>query len=169
MASVYTFTSYNSHGIGKDILDYIQKPTNVSDFVIIQEHWLHEKDNNYFKKNLCNVKSHAISGMNPTELLQGRPFAGCAILWKSNLQHKIVPIQIDSKSICAVKIILNEETILIVNVYMPCYKQNEAFTTEYSMILSEIAILCLRENASHVILGGDFNTDFSMYRCSDIS
>ena len=29
------------------------------------------------------------------------------------------------------------------------------------MILSEIAILCLSENLSHIIVGGDFNTDFS--------
>ena len=35
------------------------------------------------------------------------------------------------------------------------------------MILSEIAILCLRENASHIIVGGDFNTDFSKENLSN--
>ena len=38
----------------------------------------------------------------------------------------------------------------------------------YSMILSEIAILCLRENAYHIIVGGDFNTDFSKENLSNV-
>ena len=56
--SMLTFTSYNGHGTGKDKLPYIQKLCKIGDFVLVQEHWLHDKDNNFFENNLLNVKSH---------------------------------------------------------------------------------------------------------------
>ena len=128
MAPIFTVTSYNSHGRGKEKLHYIQKLSNISDFLLIQEHWLQEKDNNFFNKHLQNVNSHVTSGMDPTELLHGRPFGGCAILWKSNLQHAVIPVHVDSKRLCAVKMISDDKTILIINVYMPCFKPNETLS-----------------------------------------
>ena len=59
------------------------------------------------------------------------------------------------------KIIVSGENILIVNVYMPCFKQNETFIWEYSKILSELSKSVSQGNWSYIIFGGDFNTDLS--------
>ena len=88
----------------------------------------------------------------------GRPYGGIAICYHTNLKCKIVPIQTISKSICAVKISIDQFSILLVNVYMPCSDDIDAIE-KYRSILEEISSICFNSNTQHLILAGDWNAD----------
>ena len=49
--------------------------------------------------------------------------------------------------------------MLIMNVYMPCDKNNN--DPEYIDVLNMMSQLCYKYNPNHVVIGGDFNVDFS--------
>ena len=88
----------------------------------------------------------------------GRPYGGVAICYHSNIKCKIEPIHTISKSICALKISLNQLCLLLVNVYMPCSDNIDA-VEKYRTILEEISSLCIKSTTQHLILAGDWNAD----------
>ena len=49
--------------------------------------------------------------------------------------------------------------MLIMNVYMPCDKNNNDH--EYIDVLNMMSQLCYKYNPNHVVIGDDFNVDFS--------
>ena len=51
-------------------------------------------------------------------------------------------------------------SILLMNVYMPS-SDNITALEEYSNILEEISNICIKSPTQHIILGGDWNADFS--------
>ena len=107
MASYLNIVSYNSNGLGAGRAAFIQSLIDTNDFVLLQEHWLHESSFDTFKSKLNGCCMHAISGMNESELLTGRPFGGCAILWKDTLQICVKPIITESNRVCAVSVETN--------------------------------------------------------------
>ena len=50
-------------------------------------------------------------------------------------------------------------SLLIINVYMPCDKNY--VDDEYINVLNEISQTMYKYNSSHIVIGGDFNVDFS--------
>ena len=158
MFSTLKLCSYNSHGLGPGRIEYIDKLVECHDFILIQEHWLHNEQLHQFERDL-EVNVHGISGMDSSVLHKGRPFGGCAILWKRSFLGKVSPIETCSTRICAVKVNTENTDILIFSVYMPC--DTTCNNSEYDSILSEISTICQMHNIEFVIIGGDFNTDFS--------
>ena len=53
------------------------------------------------------------------------------------------------------------DLILIINVYMPCDTVREASCSEYEEVLHVISSIIHKHDAQFVIIGGDFNYDFS--------
>ena len=54
------------------------------DFCLIQEHWLlYDRLNSL--NFLSDVLSVAVSGMDDTDLILGRPFGGCCIIYRKSL------------------------------------------------------------------------------------
>ena len=131
------------------------------DLMLVQEHWLYETHLSKLKLLGGGVSSTAKSSMDETIMRRGRPFGGCAIIWKPCINFKIVPIQCDNSRLCAVMLHLdNENSVLICNTYMPCDTQREDESYHQSVdVLNEIEQLIHKFDPLHVIVGGDLNTD----------
>ena len=133
------------------------------DVMLLQEHWLYESHLSKLKLLGGGVNSTAKSGMDESIYRQGRPYGGCAIVWKPSIAFKIVPLMCVSSRLCAIQMNVEDNcAILVINVYMPCDTQREDDSYyKFVEVMNEIEQLIHRYNPSHVILGGDLNTDLS--------
>ena len=161
---MFSIASYNCHGLGAGRLDYIQELCNEHDFVLLQEHWLLNDKIPEISNKLNNVVIHGISGMVDSEPLIGRPYGGCAILWRKDIPFNITPVYTGSKRLCAVKLTGINTNILLFNVYMPCDTLSNS--EEYESVLSDVNDTANNNNVTRIIIGGDFNTDFQRKRSS---
>ncbi len=160
MASCFSIASYNSQGSGVGRLPYIETLCSETDFVFIQEHWLFSEQLSRYSDTIPGINVHGMSGMNESELLTGRPFGGCAILWKRSLTCQVTPVTVSSRRLCAVTVNMDSVTLLLCNVYMPGDTMNDQSNLEeYTDTLGEVTTLGANLNADHIIVGGDFNTD----------
>ena len=99
--------SYNCRGwrSGSDYVKLLQS----CDLCFIQEHWL-------FREHLGSLNisndflSVGVSGMDSSEILVGRPFGGCGILYRKSLSPVIRRIFISSQCLCAISLCI---TLLI--------------------------------------------------------
>ena len=90
------------------------------DICFIQEHWL-------IHDHLCRINeissdfvSVGVSGIDSSCVLMGRPYGGCAILYRKLLSPFITPLDTCSDRFCAIK--LHDScglSILMICVYMP--------------------------------------------------
>lgn len=158
---VLKLISYNSRGFGPGKPEYIRKLCKSHDILLIQEHWLLESQINNLQRLIPECNFMGISGIEEGELLQGRPYGGCAILWNKNLKCKVEPLQSTSKRVCGVKLLTNNTMIVIINVYMPCDNVDSKL---FSETLNEIEYLTCCAKCDNVMICGDFNTDFSRVR-----
>lgn len=113
-------SSYNCHGFNTLKFDYITSLLSKCTFLLIQEHWLSDEQLNSLTCGSSNIAYTGISGFDRSDVLAGRPYGGCAILWQANLCAHVSPLIINSRRVCAARLSLNSVKILIVNVYMPC-------------------------------------------------
>ena len=155
-------TSFNCNGFKNRNYDYIRDIFNKCNILLLQETWLFEFEH----KQICNVipqcQYYAVSAMDESNIIQaGRPYGGCGIVWHKNLQLSFVPIQTVSKRLCALNIKSSNVNILIINVYMPYDDHTENSFNTYGDTLCEISSIIQSFNGCDIILGGDFNVDFS--------
>jgi len=93
-----------------------------------------------FSPKLPNVCYHSVSGMADDELISGRPYGGCAILWNNSITLKIEPISVLSKRLCVVKVSTSDTVFLLCTVYMPCDSHHKSQDFDmFDDILLEIA------------------------------
>ena len=153
--------SYNVKGLGPGKMKYIESLTQSHDLIFIQEHWQMPSLLSVFADSIPGIAAHGVSAMSDHELLRGRPHGGVAILWRSSLQICISPIPCRSPRICAIKATLTtgEHLFLAVNVYMPTDAAENS--TSYDDVLQEISALLEAESVDQILVGGDWNTDFS--------
>ena len=71
MMSVLSMGTLNINGNASDRMDYLSQKMKEYDLLLIQEHWLHEKQLSKLHTDVHNVCSHGISGMNSSLLLHG--------------------------------------------------------------------------------------------------
>jgi hypothetical protein len=156
------FLSYNPTGlISCDKVKYVSNIlcNYIPDFLFIQEHWL-------LDKQLCKLSDlsdkynyHAVSGIDDCKrILHGRPFGGCAILYKKSFDSQIVHILSVCRRICAIRLQMVNANFLIINVYLPTDKQNNN-TDELDDCLDEIGAIIDKYDQDVVIFGGDLNCD----------
>ena len=156
-----SITSYNCEYANEIRLPILQYLLNTSDFLLLQEHGQYKSRFDWFDK-IGDVSYHGVSAMDEKKLLRGRPNGGAMIIWKNTLENKVSAVPYDSKRICAVTMESAVGKVLIINVYMPCDdNQLNANIVEYKDILNDICILCNSTDATHLVIMGDFNTDFS--------
>ena len=157
-----SFATYNSHGHGVGRWEYINKLSECHDFILLQEHWLFDKQIDSITNFVDGVNVVGVSGMKDTDLIYGRPYGGCAILWKKGIEYKVSPISFQSRRVCAVLCDHDQLKMLVINVYMPCDTGRSGDdSNEYCDILNEISLKCHALNIDNIIIGGDFNTDMS--------
>ena len=78
------------------------------------------------------------------------------------LTCQITPILLSSQRVCAVKILINGRNVMLFNVYMPCDTYyDESNLNDFNAVLDIISNTCTQYDSHQLIIGGDFNTDFS--------
>jgi len=157
-----TISSFNCRGYNAVKRNYISRLSKESDFVFLQEHWLANSQLDVLASIDDKFSHFGISGFDSSAILSGRPFGGCAILWRSSILANIVPVAVDSKRICAVHVCSANWKLLLVNVYMPHEDGDDSTRTdEFVQLLSLIEDLVDSHADSHIVIGGDFNVDFN--------
>ena len=127
--------------------------------LLLQEHWLYKSE---FPKRLSlgsSTNMTAVSAMGESIHRVGRPFDGCAIIWRASINGQKTKIDFDCNRLCAIMYTFNNTSILLLNCYMPC--DNSTDDTEYTDILNSIYQLMCTYDPSHVIICDDLNADFS--------
>ena len=123
--------------------------------------WYYENDLNSLVHSMDDIHLYRTSGMDPNNLLYGRPYDRCAILYSKHLKCKLTPVDVGSSRCCAVIMEFPDLTkLLLFNVYMSCDTEHEQENTQlYIDVL--IRIRHIRNNypdICNIIMGGDFNT-----------
>ncbi len=115
-----------------------------TDILLIEENWCHETDINRIVDNMDNVQITGVSGMDSNVLLSGRPYGGCAFLFKSNMRYKVTPINCNNRRCCCILVDMGGDVkFLIFNVYMPCDTTNDYHNLDiYMEVLSSIQCVC---------------------------
>ena len=135
-------------------MDYIKQLFHNCDFVLLQEHWLFDTQLSIFEREIYNISSHCVSGMNSSCLRYGRPYGGCGILWRNDLHLEITPVLTESKCVSAVSIKLESCTILLCSVYMPgCSKL--CLVDTRNDVTQALAHLTDSSTNDFIIIGGD--------------
>lgn len=162
--AMLSISSLNVQGHGPDRLSYINNVCQNTDILLLQEHWLLDDQlkNNFFETNIQNVCCHGTSGIKDNVLLNGRPYGGCAIMWRKDLVACIKPLHTQSERLCAIECKINNVSVIIFNVYMPVDTNYDmANLSLFESILEEIFRICEESDTQNCIVGGDMNTDFS--------
>ena len=159
---IATFNCKHFDGSFKE--SFCKELLDVNDFLLIQEHWLYQDNFHKFDKISKDylICKHGASSMDPTVIRSGRPYGGCIILWKGNINYSIKPINILSCRLNCIQVSSKVGfTFLLFNVYMPTDERgNGEHLSEYQDILAEISTISRSISTSFIVIAGDFNTDF---------
>ena len=156
-----TFCSYNAKNYDPIPIKYniIKELFEKCDFLLLQETWLIEKEFiRKFKNDFSNSECISASKMDLDGIKAGRPYGGVAICYHSYLKCQVEHITTNSKSICALKININDINFMLINVYMPSSDKMEGLD-EYTNILQEVSSICIQSSTQNLIIGGGWNTD----------
>jgi exonuclease III len=152
--------SYNCRGFIFVKSSYINNLLLNSDVLFVQQHWLSDKQLPDLNHINAHFLSHAVCGFDNSEVLIGRPYGGCSILWRSDIQARVESVDTNSKRICAIRMCTDSWNVLFINVYLP-YEDSERRSDDFCSQLTAIEYLMCQHSDCHIILGGDFNVDFS--------
>ena len=94
-------------------------------------------------------------------MLIGRPNGGVLIIYPDTFGAKAKFISTTSKRLCALSLHMSNIILHLFCVYMPCDINNDSNIDEYHSILSEISTLCMKQNAEHICIAGDMNTELT--------
>ena len=164
--------TFNCKGHGEDRIQYVKKVMCQCDILLLQEHWYSNADLNRLEAQLEDISVIGISGMDDDKILVGRPYGGLAILCNHSLNCTVTPICNDNKRCFACILSLNNTTrILLANVYMPCdVEYDRESQQKFLDILSTIDLIIeTQTDIDHIIVGGDWNTDFRRTNSSHTS
>ena len=168
MASHLKLVSLNCTGLGEEnrrlLYDFLECYS--PDIMLLQETWLLKRDLDRLNQLHSLYMGRGISSVPDTDVLQGRPYGGLAVLWRKSLSTNISFIHCEEKRLQPLVLSLkNKKTVFICNVYFPIDNRCVATVCDtYAATLDSLEI-CMHENLhDYILLGGDFNTDFT--RCN---
>ena len=165
-----TIGSFNCQGNGPDKVDYIRKLMSICDLLFIQEHWLFSDNVVNFASQIGNVNIHGTSGMDESQLIRGRPYGGCAFLWRKASDFKFIPVECSNKRIVAGLLVIGNMRVFLCNVYMPCDGYYlDPLGQSYEDVLMDVVALLEANAYDHAVVGGDLNTDFSRLQSHHVS
>ncbi|PZC81759.1 hypothetical protein B5X24_HaOG212203 [Helicoverpa armigera] len=102
------------------VVRYNRAKKRVKDIIALQETWLSPEELAYLHSISDDFGCTGTSSMDTSAgILRGRPYGGLAILWRKSAFNNVSVIQCNSERVCAIKIVLNERSVLVFNVYMP--------------------------------------------------
>jgi len=102
------------------------------DIMLLQEHWLSDSQLSILNTLSADHVSVAVSGFGNNSVLTGRPYGGCAILWRKNLSLTASPITSNSRRISAVLFFGAGVRFVCLCIYMP-YESDFSGTEEFQL------------------------------------
>lgn len=141
----------------KSSMEDVRKLCKMADILALQETWLLPHDLPLLNTVDEDFASTGTSAVDTSQgLLRGRPYGGVAILWRKSMFSSVSIIECDDVRFTAIKIEVNDRSIIVICVYMPTNAaENLPFFTECLGRISAI-IEEHRETESVYVLG-DFN------------
>ena len=108
-----------------------------------------------------------ISGFGNSDILAGRPYEGCAIFWRKNIDTGITVVdRPTSRRMHALRISASSNNVnfLLINVYMPyeIADMNFTRTEEFIALLSSIEYLVSQNQDCTAIVAVDFNVELCL-------
>ena len=156
-----SISSFNVKGFKYRNYDYLRKLFSHNDILFLQEVWLHDFEFHLIGDILKGSQYHSVSAMDSTDITRaGRPYGGCAIIWKNSLPFNIKVIENNCNRICAITITYDDNNYLLISVYMPVNDNSLDSYNCFGDVLCEISTLLQIYNDYHIIIAGDFNFDF---------
>ena len=104
---------------------------------------------------------YGCSSMHDNVLLQSRSYGGVVILWHSEFNHFVRPCKQFSTHYWAVQVNFNSLKSVFVCEYLPTDNQTNSVKEELHDTLDEIETFISSLNVAVILLGGDFNADFT--------
>ena len=150
--------SYNCRG-WKSGCHLVRDISDSFDFCFIQEHWLLDSQLGLLTLS-PHFSSHGVSGVDDSVLL-GRPYGGCGIIYRKALAPLVSHLPSTSKRFCALKFSLDGISLLFICVYFPTDYRDAQSRAAFVHLLGEIEGFLDTVTFDHLIIGGDFNVDFS--------
>jgi exonuclease III len=151
-----TIITYNLHGFnqGKHLLPEL---CNASNIIMMQELWLFADESdllNSVNSNFVSFYTSAMSASSRRGVRRGRPYGGVGFLVNKNL----LPVfRIVSKRERFMVATLGD--MLLINVYFPCLC--DGYRDSIQCMLSDLHNIIMDTHCNKVVIGGDFNFDFS--------
>ena len=137
------------------------------DLCFLQEHWLLRDQLHLINNISSDFLSVSVCGMDNSELVCGRPYGGCSILYQKSLASCITALGSCSNGFCGVKFNCSSGlSMLLVCVYMPSSSSPSSFS-EYLNTLGELDGFIHSYHSDVVVIVGDFNVDFD--RCCQLT
>jgi exonuclease III len=140
----------------KRSVEGIRQLSKIADIIALQETWLLPHDIPYLASIDADFGSTGTSAVDTTTgLLVGRPRGGVALLWRKSVFPCVSVIPCSSARICAIKIDLDNQKIIVCSVYMPvdCSENLVDFTD----CLSYLNAIVEESRCETVFLLGDYN------------
>jgi hypothetical protein len=98
----FALLSFNCRGYNRFKTPFIKSFMSDAAVVFLQEHWLSVDQMPMLGDIDSNFLYTGVTGFDNSDVLLGRPFGGCAILWRSDLLGNVSVLPTDSRRICAV-------------------------------------------------------------------
>ncbi|MES9884950.1 MAG: endonuclease/exonuclease/phosphatase family protein, partial [Sedimenticola sp.] len=160
--AVLNIISWNATGImtGIPYLDNELDNMNI-DICGISEHWLKPENSNILDNFNHNYRAHIVID-NDVKCFNNRRVGkgGVAILWHKRLDQFVQPIQTMDDRIAVIKLTFPNETLYIVQVYLPTSRYPIQTFKDYIDKLYDIC--SLYSNDGKVTLMGDFNAKYTL-------
>ena len=121
------------------------------DVMLLQEHWLSDSQLSILNTLSPDHVSVAVSGFGNNSVLTGRPYGGCAILWRKNLSLTASPITSNSWRISAVLFCGAGVRFACLCIYMH-YESDFSSTEEFQFQLSAVDTIISQHQDAHIIL-----------------
>ena len=155
-----TVKSFNCRGLNDHKKCYIGSRLHDCDLSFIQERWLSSAQLDHL--NILYPKDYAtgVSDIGDEDVLRGRPYGGCAIVWLRNNHASVQIVSTNSRRIWVLSVCYDTINLLFINVYLP-HEDGDANSDEFSRQRSITDNIVAQNQDFEVILGRDFNVDFS--------
>ncbi len=119
---------------------YLNDASYGDDIILVPVHWLLSNNLKRIKTAVQGFTGIANSGVGEAKcVLEGRPYGGCAILWRTGLTQLIKQAESISKRICSVILTVNDYRLLIIWAYFATDPGSAVYCgSDLDIILSDI-------------------------------
>ena len=146
--------SLNTQGF-KSNYAYISSLLKTNDIIFLSEHWLSNAEK-YLVSNVAKP-THNVYFNSAEKQMKGRPYGGNCFIINKDLSENISIIHEDT-NILAVKIMPNQRNILIMGIYMSCFRDNNSIEKYQEQLNTLTNIIDMYIDESEIIIMGDFQT-----------